>query len=319
MADEMNVMFEEGPTAEELEAIEAELDIADVETGEEDYYSEDCMKQIYNQIGRIPLLSPEEEKHLGKLIMEGSESEAKEAVDKLVISNLRLVAYVAKKYVASGIEEDELNSMGWEGLTKAAKKFDYTKGYKFSTYAYWWIWQAIIRGIPEEENSIHLPTHVVENAKKANRIRNELRSRNGAEPTLAEIAEAANLSEKKTGNALRAQYKVCSMDSKLNDEDDTTLKDILADDNATAPEDFVVNKTLAGDIRAVLATLPENEARVLSLRHGLDTDKPMTLDQIGELPEFGVTRERIRQIEMQAYKRIRRSSKSVARLSDYVA
>ena len=311
------LIMEEG-TMEVMDLKEDEaFNVKDVD--EEGYYTDNTMKQYTHDIAKIPLLTAEEEIYIGRIIKEGSAQERKEAIDHLVKSNLRLVVHYAKNYLGSGVEFEDLNAMGIEGLIRAAEKFDYTKGYKFSTYATWWIKQTIMRGIADEGRMMRIPVHMGETMNKVRRAQKELFQEMGQEPTVEEIAIRSGFSEETVLTAFRSMSTVVSFDLKVGDDGDSTLEDFLPDENAVNPEESVEVDALTEAIQDVLGQLEPREAMVLSFRYGIGVNRCMTLDEIAKLPEFGVTRERIRQIESKAMRKIRNSKSMRNMLRDFAA
>lgn len=284
----------------------------------DDYYLGDSMQLYLAEIGKIPLLTSEEEIELGRIIKEGGEA-ALQARNDLINANLRLVVHYAKRFLGRGVEFEDLNAMGIEGLFKAAEKYDYTMGYKFSTYASWWINQAISRGIADEASIVRIPIHMNEVMHKVRKAQKFLNQEYGEEPTVGEIAEYLSIPEKTVLAAFGAMYNIVSFDTKIGEDGDTTLEDFLADENADDPCDVAVDSALKEAVQTVLGQLEPKEALVLSLRNGIGVTYPMTLEEIANLPEFGVTRERVRQIENKALRRIQRSPKMMNLLRDFVA
>jgi RNA polymerase primary sigma factor len=299
------------PTLEEMEELE------EMETEEtEEYYSQDSMKMYMNEIAKIPLLTAEEEKQLAQLIAENG-PDAMAAKDRMLTANLRLVAFRAKRYLNRGVDFDDLNTMGYEGLVKAVEKFDHTRGYRFSTYAIWWIDQAIARGIACEADTVRVPVHMQEVARKVRRAVEILKQEKMQEPTMEEVAEYTNLPLDKVKAAYEAGFCVVSFDYQITDDGDVTMEDLLADENAVDPCQAVLQSDLQKAVKNVLAQLPEKEATVLRLRYGIGCPRPMTLEEVASLPGFGVTRERVRQIEEKAIRTIRRTHSLKSQLEDY--
>lgn len=284
----------------------------------EDFYMGDTMHMYLAEIGQIPLLSTEEEIALSKIIQEGGEG-AQEARNRLIESNLRLVIHYAKRYLGRGVDFEDLNAMGREGLFRAAEKFDYTLGYKFSTYASWWIKQAISRGIADEGNLVRIPVHMSETIQRVRRAQKVLTLENGEEPTVEMLSEYCGLSESTVLSAIQAMYSIVSFETKVGEDGDTTLEDFLADEKQENPCDTVVSMDLKEAIRQVLGHLTPKEATVLALRNGIGVDYPKTLEEIAKLPGFGVSRERIRQIETKALRKIRHNPRLLSLLRDFVA
>lgn len=288
------------------------------EKNDEEFYMEDSMRMYLFEIGNIPLLSAEEEKELGKRIKAGGE-DALQARNNLVQANLRLVIHYAKRFLGRGIELEDLNSMGIEGLIKAAEKYDYSLGYKFSTYASWWIKQAISRGIADEANTVRIPVHMSEIIHKVCKVQKILTLKNGENPRIQEIAEYSGLAENSVLAAIQSMYTIVSFDTKVGEDGDTTIEDFIADGNAEDPCVSAVNSGLKEAVQLVLSQLNPREALVLSLRNGIGVSQPMTLEQIAKLPAFGLTRERIRQIESKAIRKIIRNPKMRELLREYAA
>jgi len=279
---------------------------------------DDCMKSYLKQIGQISLLTQEEEQRLGKIIKEGKEG-AMEARNRLVEANLRLVVHCAKKYLGRGVAMEDLNVMGTEGLIRAAEKFDYEMGYRFSTYAIWWIKQSIARGIADEGSAVRVPVHMNDTIYKVKRAKKMILQQNGYEPTVEEIVEYTGLPIPKVMAAIESMYSVVSMDTKVGDDGDTTIEGFLADENAVSPEGMAVQQGLKEAVQEVLAQLLPKEALVIALRFGIGTEKTMTLEEIASLPGFNVTRERIRQIETKALRKIKRSVAMKECLRDFAS
>lgn len=316
----MNGNFEHNvePTIDELGAMEEELKNEEITEPSADELMKCDGIQIYlNEAKKIPLLTAAEELALGKLIKDGG-SEAAAAKERLIKSNLLLVMHYARKYVGRGVELDDLNTMGIEGLIMAVDRFDYSKGFRFSTYASWWIIQSINRGISDEGSTIRIPSHMCENINKIKRARRDFVQKNGCEPTVNELSEITGLAENKVKTALESLYTMVSFDAKVSEDSDTTLEEFIVDENAENPCDIVVKGDLRSVIEESLTRLNEKEALVIRLRYGIGYDTPMTLEQIAGLPEFRVTRERIRQIEAKALRKIAHSP-SIRNLRDYVA
>lgn len=316
--DNITETFEE-PTYEELCLLEKELenDIYD-ETEDAEFYSEEAIQMYLNDIGKIALLTKEEEQQLGEIIAEGGPG-AIEARNKLVSSNLRLVMHYAKKYVGRNVDLMDLNLMGIEGLIRAAEKYDYTMNFRFSTYATAWIMQAITRGIADEGSTVRIPVHMNEVIYKVNRAQKVLSQELSHEPTVIEIAEFTGISENKVKQALESKHNIISFDTKVGEDGDTTIGDLLEDKNASDPCDVVVDSELRDVLENVLDFLTEKEALVLKLRFGIGIEKPMTLEEISKYGEFDVTRERIRQIEEKALRKIRRSHAAMSQLREFAS
>jgi RNA polymerase primary sigma factor len=271
----------------------------------------DPVRMYLKEIGRVPLLSASEEIELAKRIEEGDE----EAKRRLAEANLRLVVSIAKRYVGRGMLFLDLIQEGNLGLIKAVEKFDYRKGYKFSTYATWWIRQAITRAIADQARTIRIPVHMVETINKLIRISRQLLQELGREPTAEEIAAEMDLSPEKVREIQKIAQEPVSLETPIGEEDDSHLGDFIPDDEALAPADAAAYELLKEQLEDVLDTLTEREENVLRLRFGLDDGRTRTLEEVGKV--FGVTRERIRQIEAKALRKLRHPSRS-KRLKDFL-
>lgn len=272
---------------------------------------DDPVKMYLKDIGRVPLLSPEEEVELAKRMAEGDES----AKLRLSEANLRLVVSIAKRYVGRGMQFLDLIQEGNLGLMKAVEKFDYQKGFKFSTYATWWIRQAITRAIADQARTIRIPVHMVETINRQVRVSRMLLQKLGREPTAAEIAEEMGISESRVMEIQKIAQDPVSLETPIGEEEDSHIGDFLEDETATAPSDTVAFTMLKEQLISVLDTLTPREEKVLRLRYGIDDGRPRTLEEVGK--EFNVTRERIRQIEAKALRKLRHPSRS-KRLKDFL-
>ena len=264
----------------------------------------DPVRMYLKEIGKIPLLTPEEEVELAKAIENNSE----EARRALAEANLRLVVSIAKKYVGRGMLFLDLIQEGNLGLIKAVEKFDYRKGYKFSTYATWWIRQAITRAIADQARTIRIPVHMVETINKLIRIQRQLVQELGREPLPEEIAREMNISEERVREILKIAQEPVSLETPIGEEDDSHLGDFIEDQEAQAPADAAAFELLKEQLEDVLDTLTPREEKVLRLRFGLDDGRSRTLEEVGQY--FGVTRERIRQIEAKALRKLRHPNRS---------
>ena len=269
-----------------------------------EYSLDDPVRMYLKEIGQVRLLSAEEEVELAKRVSEGDQ----DAKNKLTEANLRLVVSIAKKYSGRGLHILDLIQEGNTGLIRAVDKFDWTKGNKFSTYATWWIRQAITRAIADQARTIRVPVHMVEVINKATRCNRKLVQELGREPTLEEIAEELNLPIEKIIEANRTAADTLSLDMPVGDEEDTTIGSFVEDDNTPGPVDATSNMLLAEALTEILGTLTEREADVLKMRFGMYDGRTHTLEEVGQI--FGVTRERIRQIENKAIRKLRHPSRA---------
>ncbi len=269
-----------------------------------EYSLDDPVRMYLKEIGQVKLLSAEEEVELAKRVAEGD----KAAKDKLTEANLRLVVSIAKKYSGRGLHILDLIQEGNTGLIRAVDKFDWTKGNKFSTYATWWIRQAITRAIADQARTIRVPVHMVEVINKATRCNRKLVQELGREPTMEEIAKELNLPVERIIEANRTAADTLSLDTPVGDEEDTTIGSFVEDDNTPGPADATSNALLAEALSEILGTLTEREADVLRMRFGMAVGRTHTLEEVGQI--FGVTRERIRQIENKAIRKLRHPSRA---------
>ena len=271
----------------------------------------DPVRMYLKEIGKVPLLTPEEEQELAKRMAEG-DAEAKHRMEE---ANLRLVVSIAKRYVGRGMLFLDLIQEGNLGLIKAVEKFDYTKGYKFSTYATWWIRQAITRAIADQARTIRIPVHMVETINKVKKVNSQLLHENGHEPTNEQIAEKLEMPVEKVREIMRVAQEPVSLETPIGEEEDSHLGDFIPDEDAPAPSDVASLTMLKEQLNEVLATLTPREAKVLRLRFGLEDGRSRTLEEVGK--EFNVTRERIRQIEAKALRKLRHPSRS-KKLKDFL-
>ena len=272
---------------------------------------EDPVRMYLKEIGKVPLLSAEEEIELAKKMEEGDER----AKQKLAEANLRLVVSIAKRYVGRGMLFLDLIQEGNLGLIKAVEKFDYRKGYKFSTYATWWIRQAITRAIADQARTIRIPVHMVETINKLVRVSRQLVQELGREPTPEELAKELNMPVDKVREISKISQEPVSLETPIGEEEDSHLGDFIQDDNVPVPADAAAFTLLKEQLEEVLGTLTEREQKVLTLRFGLEDGRARTLEEVGK--EFNVTRERIRQIEAKALRKLRHPSRS-RKLKDYL-
>ena len=276
--------------------------------------SDDPVRLYLKEIGKYPLLTTEEEIALAKQIAEGTPEEQAAAKKKLSEANLRLVVSIAKRYVGRGMQFLDLIQEGNLGLIKAAEKFDYTKGYKFSTYATWWVRQAITRAIADQARTIRIPVHMVETINKLIRVNRQLAQELGRDPTPAEIAKEMGISESKVREIIKIAQEPVSLETPIGEEEDSHLGDFIEDENAPAPAEVASNAMMREQLQEVLHTLTPREEKVIRLRFGLEDGQAHTLEEVGK--EFNVTRERIRQIEAKALRKIRHPGRS-KKLRDY--
>jgi RNA polymerase primary sigma factor len=301
---------EENAEAPEKEELTLEKKIRILKTIQSSL-STDAIRSYLYEIGRIPLLTGDEEKILAKRIEKGDE----EATQLLITANLRLVVSIAKKYSKSGLELLDLIQEGNIGLMRAVEKFDYTKGFKFSTYATWWIRQAITRAIADQARTIRVPVHMIETINKFNKVNNSLTTRLGRPPKDEEIAKEMDIELEKVAEIRKIKQNPTSLSTPIGEEKDSKLQDVIADDWSQSPEEFATSEYLKNQLKDILDTLQDRERRVLSLRFGLDDGVSRTLEEVGK--EFGVTRERIRQIEAKALKKLKEKS-TQQKLDDYI-
>ena len=308
---DIDVMGDE-PTAEDLEELDNEVENEDIDESLENLASadsvslDDPVKLYLKEIGRVQLLSSDDEIELAKKIIEGDEKAKK----RLAEANLRLVVSIAKRYVGRGMYFLDLIQEGNVGLIKAVEKFDYTKGFKFSTYATWWIRQAITRAIADQARTIRIPVHMVETINRLKKAQSQLLHENGREPTEEQIAEAMDLPIERVREIMRVAQETVSMETPIGPEEDSRLMDFIRDEDALAPDEAALKTITNEDIDSVLKTLTPREEAVIRLRFGLEDGRCHTLEQVGL--QFNVTRERIRQIEAKALRKLRhpvRSSK----------
>ena len=291
---------------------EEEIDMENIDLSVPEGVSiEDPVRMYLKEIGKVPLLSAEEEISLAQRMEEGDE----EAKKRLAEANLRLVVSIAKRYVGRGMLFLDLIQEGNLGLIKAVEKFDYRKGYKFSTYATWWIRQAITRAIADQARTIRIPVHMVATINKLIRVSRQLLQELGREPTPEEIAEEMHMSVERVREILKISQEPVSLETPIGEEEDSHLGDFIQDDNVPVPADAAAFTMLKEQLEEVLGTLTEREQKVLRLRFGLDDGRARTLEEVGK--EFNVTRERIRQIEAKALRKLRHPSRS-RKLKDYL-
>ena len=298
------------PTSEQLSQ-EEEKEMVDTEAISEGLALTDPVRMYLKEIGRVPLLTQEEEQALAQRIEQGDE----EAKNQMIEANLRLVVAVAKRYVGRGMHFLDLIQEGNMGLLKAVEKFDYRKGYKFSTYATWWIRQSITRAIADQARTIRIPVHMVETINKVARASHQLVQELGREPNAVEIADFLDLPLSKVEEIMKLSQEPISLETPVGEEDDSHLGDFIQDNEVSEPMGAAAANSLREQLEKALSMLTEREAKVLRLRFGFEDGKTHTLEEVGK--EFNVTRERVRQIESKALRRLRHPSKSKA-LRDFV-
>ena len=301
------------PEAEDLAEIEevTEKELSETEALADDFFTDDPVRMYLKEIGKVPLLTPEEELELATRMSQGDE----EAKHRMTEANLRLVVSIAKRYVGRGMLFLDLIQEGNLGLIKAVDKFDHTKGFKFSTYATWWIRQAITRAIADQARTIRIPVHMVETINKVKKVSSQLLHENGHEPTADEIAQELDMPVDKVREIMRVAQEPVSLETPIGEEEDSHLGDFIPDEDAPVPAEAASHTLLKEQLGSVLKTLTPREAKVLSLRFGLDDGRPRTLEEVGK--EFNVTRERIRQIEAKALRKLRHPSRS-KKLKDFL-
>ncbi len=317
--EKMHLNLGEEENAELYKAMdEANINIVDIAPntldlakGIADVSIDDPVKMYLKDIGKVPLLSGEEEARLAQLMQEGDE----DAKQKLSEANLRLVVSIAKRYVGRGMQFLDLIQEGNLGLMKAVDKFDYTKGFKFSTYATWWIRQAITRAIADQARTIRIPVHMVETINRQVRVSRSLLQQLGREPTPEEIANEMGVPEEKVIEIQKIAQDPVSLETPIGEEEDSHLVDFIEDDKTVAPSDVAAYAVLKEQMLSVLHKLTPREEMVLRLRYGIDDGRPRTLEEVGK--EFNVTRERIRQIEAKALRKLRHPSKK-KKLEDFL-
>lgn len=300
----LDIDFDEEPTDDELKLEEMDLDLLNADLSVENMNLDDPVKIYLREIGRVPLLSSDEEIDLAVRISEGDEY----AKQRLTEANLRLVVSIAKKYVGRGMYFLDLIQEGNVGLIKAVDKFDYKKGFKFSTYATWWIRQAITRAIADQARTIRIPVHMVETINRLKKVQSQLLHENGVEPSEELIAEKMDLPVERVREIMRVAQEPVSMETPIGPEEDSRLMDFIRDEDALAPDDAALKTITNEDINGVLKTLTPREESVIRLRFGLQDGRCHTLEEVGT--EFNVTRERIRQIEAKALRKLRHPVRS---------
>ena len=279
-----------------------------------DAFADDSVRLYLREIGKIPLLTPEEEAELAQKIVKGD----KKAKNKMVESNMRLVVSIAKRYSGRGLDFLDLIQEGNTGLLRAVEKFDPEKGFKFSTYATWWVRQAITRAIADQARTIRIPVHMVETINKVLRTTRKLTSELNREPTNEEIAKALDMEPDKVDYVMRIKQDIASLDASIGregDDEDSVLGDFVEDEERDSPEDSAANQILKEQLSEIIATLTDREQKIIRLRFGIGGGRPHTLEEVGA--EFDVTRERIRQIEAKALSKLRKN-KDTKKLHEYL-
>ena len=279
-----------------------------------DAFADDSVRLYLREIGKIPLLTPEEEAELAQRIVKGD----KKAKDKMVESNMRLVVSIAKRYGGRGLDFLDLIQEGNTGLLRAVEKFDPAKGFKFSTYATWWVRQAITRAIADQARTIRIPVHMVETINKVLRTTRKLTAELNREPTNQEIAKALDMEPEKVDYVMRIKQDIASLDASIGregDDEDSVLGDFVEDEERDSPEDSAANQILKEQLSEIIATLTDREQKIIRLRFGIGGGRPHTLEEVGA--EFDVTRERIRQIEAKALSKLRKN-KETKKLHEYL-
>lgn len=300
-ANNIEIVDEPDADVEEFTLTEDTVDVLESALSAEGVNIDDPVKVYLKEIGRVPLLSPEEEINLALKIQAGG-PEGEKAKQRLSEANLRLVVSIAKRYVGRGMQFLDLIQEGNLGLIKAVEKFDHTKGFKFSTYATWWIRQAITRAIADQARTIRIPVHMVETINRMRQATNQLVYQNGHEPTPEELAKAMDMSVERVREIQRMAQEPASLESPVGEEEDSSLGDFVADENAEAPGKAADRAMVAQQINLALKSLTPREEKVIRLRFGLDDGRPRTLEEVGR--DFGVTRERVRQIEAKAIRKL---------------
>ncbi len=295
---------------------EEELDAEDLEITAEnvDQFADDSVRMYLREIGKIPLLTQEEEQVLAQKVAKGN----KKAKDKMVEANMRLVVSIAKRYSGRGLDLLDLIQEGNTGLLRAVEKFDPDKGFKFSTYATWWIRQAITRAIADQARTIRIPVHMVETINKVLRASRKLTAELNREPTIEEIAKEMDMDVEKVDYVMRIKQDIASLDASVGkdgDDEDSVLGDFVEDEDRISPEDSAANQMLKEQLAEIISTLSEREQKIIKLRFGIGGGRPHTLEEVGA--EFSVTRERIRQIEAKALSKLRKN-KDTKKLQEYL-
>ncbi len=306
------------PTLDDMDDEEDAEDLTIDLNASYDDIADDSVKLYLREIGKIPLLSAEEEFELAQKVIHGTEKEQKRARDKMAESNMRLVVSIAKRYSGRGLDLLDLIQEGNTGLLRAVEKFDPDKGFKFSTYATWWIRQAITRAIADQARTIRIPVHMVETINKVLRTQRRLTQELNREPNIAEIADAMGMEPEKIEYVMKIKQDIASLDASVGrdgDDDDSSLGDFIEDEDRVSPEDSAATQLLKEQIASILSTLTDREQKIIKMRFGIGGGKSHTLEEVGA--EFSVTRERIRQIEAKALAKLRKN-KDTKKLHEYL-
>ena len=309
--------FVDEPTLDDMDEEEAEDLTIDLNASYDDI-ADDSVKLYLREIGKIPLLSAEEEFELAQKVIHGNEKEKKRARDKMAESNMRLVVSIAKRYSGRGLDLLDLIQEGNTGLLRAVEKFDPDKGFKFSTYATWWIRQAITRAIADQARTIRIPVHMVETINKVLRTQRRLTQDLNREPSVQEIADAMGVEPDRIEYVMKIKQDIASLDASVGrdgDDDDSSLGDFVEDEDRVSPEDSAATQLLKEQIASILSTLTDRERKIIKMRFGIGGGKSHTLEEVGA--EFSVTRERIRQIEAKALAKLRKN-KDTKKLHEYL-
>jgi len=312
----MDAMPIEGPAPEDLE--EEEVDTDEDVLSQEQYFddaSDDSVRLYLREIGKIPLLNSEEELALAHRVVAGE----KKAKDKMAEANMRLVVSIAKRYSGRGLDFLDLIQEGNTGLLRAVEKFDPDKGFKFSTYATWWIRQAITRAIADQARTIRIPVHMVETINKLLRTQRRMTQELNREPTIEELAKELEMEPEKVEYVMKIKQDITSLDAGVGrdgDDEDSVLRDFIEDEDSATPEESAANQLLKEQVQAILSTLSDREQKIIKMRFGLENGKSHTLEEVGQ--EFAVTRERIRQIEAKALAKLRKHKDS-KKLHEYLS
>ncbi|HIW54326.1 MAG TPA: RNA polymerase sigma factor RpoD [Candidatus Ruthenibacterium merdigallinarum] len=313
-ANNIEIVEEPDVDLDNFTLTEENVDVLESALSAEGVAIDDPVKVYLKEIGRVPLLTPEEEIDLAMKIQSGG-ADGEKAKQRLSEANLRLVVSIAKRYVGRGMQFLDLIQEGNLGLIKAVEKFDYTKGFKFSTYATWWIRQAITRAIADQARTIRIPVHMVETINKVKKVSSQLLHRNGHEPTAEEISAELEMPVDKVREIMRVAQEPVSLETPIGEEEDSHLGDFIPDEDAPVPAEAASHTLLKEQLAGVLKSLTPREEKVLRLRFGLEDGRPRTLEEVGK--EFKVTRERIRQIEAKALRKLRHPSRS-KKLRDFL-